>query len=98
MADRTLAHLRKAFHWHAVRDRQFSTPIIKGMARTKPKERARAQILDDQEIRDLWQALDELGADAPACYPAYIRTLLLTAQRRSDVSHMTAAEIAARRG
>lgn len=93
MADRTLAHLRKALNWQATRDDRFSTPIIKGMARVKPKERARDRILDDQEIRDLWTALDELGSDAPERYPTYVKTLLLTAQRRSEVSHMARAEI-----
>jgi integrase len=92
MSDRTLAHLRKAFAWHATRDDQFNTPIIRGMARTKPRERARKRVLDDQEIRDLWRALD--AADSfPSCYPAFVRTLLLTAQRRSEVSHMTWSEI-----
>jgi integrase len=61
------------------------------MARTKPKERARTRFLDDQEIRDVWHALDK--AKVPACYPAFVRTLLLTAQRRSDVSHMASTEI-----
>jgi integrase len=93
MADRTLAYLRKAFNWQATRDDRFTPPIVRGMARTKSKERARTRVLDDQEIRDLWQALDELGDEAPSCYPRYVRALLLTAQRRSDVSHMHSDEI-----
>jgi integrase len=93
MADRVLAHLRKAFRWQAARDDEFTPPIVPGMARTKPKERARDRTLDDQELLDVDEALDELGQDAPACYPAYVRTLLLTAQRRSDVAQMTWAEI-----
>lgn len=92
-ADQTLAYLRKAFNWQAVRDEHFNSPIVAGMARTKPRERARARVLDDHELRDLWRALDELGNTAPACYPAYIRTLVLTAQRRTDVARMAAAEI-----
>src|SRR5262249_10155980 len=35
MADRTLAYLRAAFNWYAVRDQRFNSPIIRGMARTK---------------------------------------------------------------
>ena len=57
MADRTLAHVRKAFNWQATRDDGFVPPIVRGMARTKPKERARKRVLDDQELRDLWVAL-----------------------------------------
>src|SRR5262249_2357785 len=40
MADRVLAQLRKAFNWQAARDDEFRTPIVRGMARTKPKESA----------------------------------------------------------
>ena len=91
MADRTLAYLRKAFNWHATRDDKFSPPIVRGMARTKPKERARSRILDDQEIRDLWKALGE--AEVPVCYPPFVRALLLTGQRREEVSRMRWEEI-----
>lgn len=91
MADRTLAYVRKAFNWYAPRDDQFNTPIVRGMARTKPRERARERILEDQEIRDIWTALDTLPR--PACYARYIKTLLLTGQRRAEVAKMTWGEI-----
>jgi integrase len=91
MADRTLAYLRRAFSWHAARDGEFNSPIVRGMARTKPVERARKRMLDDQEIRDVWKALDE--ADVPACFLTVVRVLLLTAQRREEVSRMTWQEI-----
>jgi integrase len=93
MADRTLAYLRKAFNWWATRDDRFNPPIVKGMARTKPKERARKRILDDQEIRDVWRALDELGDEAPICFPSFVRALLLTAQRRDNVATMRREEV-----
>ena len=70
MADRTLAYVRKAFNWYATRDDDFHPPIVKGMARTKPKERNGKRTLADDEIRDLWTALDTL-TDAPACYPRF---------------------------
>jgi integrase len=92
-ADRTLAHVRKALNWHATRDDQFNSPIVKGMARTKPKERTRTRKLDDQEIRDLWAALDALGDDAPKCFPAFVRMLLLTGQRLRMVSNLPWSEI-----
>ena len=57
MADRTLAHVRKAFNWWATRDDNFHPPIVKGMSRTKAKEQARKRILADDEIRDVWEAL-----------------------------------------
>ena len=63
------------------------------MARTKPAERRRKRILDDQEIRDVWAALDELKNNAPPCYPRFVRTLLYVAQRREEVSRMVWEEI-----
>lgn len=91
MADRTLALIRKAFNWRAARDDDFHPPIAKGMARTKPKERARSRILSDDEIRDLWAALDTMAE--PTCYPAFVRTLLLTASRRDEAANMRWDEI-----
>jgi integrase len=93
MADRTLAHLRKAFNWQASRDDEFTPPVVKGMARTKPKERARSRTFDDQEIRDLWTALDDLDGRAPACFPAFVRALLLSGQRLRMVSRAMVDEI-----
>jgi integrase len=63
------------------------------MARTKPKERARTRILSDDEIRDLHTALDTLGKDAPKCFPAFVRALLLTGQRLRMVSNLPWSEI-----
>ena len=79
-ADAVLAYLRKGFNWQAARDDDFTPPIVRGMARTKPRERARKRILDDEEIGDLWTALDI--AKVPAAFKNLVRVLLLTGQRR----------------
>jgi integrase len=92
MADWVLAYVRKAFNWQAARDDDFKSPIVRGMARTKPAERARTRILADDEIRSLWAALDSAEA-GPAAFRALVRTLLLTAQRRTEVSQIRAEEI-----
>jgi integrase len=92
MADRVLAYVRKAFNWQATRDDHFAPPIVRGMARTKPKERNGKRVLDDDEIRDLWSALQRF--EGPACYPAYVRNLLLTATRRNESSDMHSDEMA----
>jgi integrase len=89
MADRALALTRKAFNWRAARDDDFQPPIVRGMAKTKPHERARTRILDDQEIRDLWAALDTMDGR----YPAFVRTVFLTATRRDEAARMRWAEI-----
>jgi integrase len=91
MADRTLAYLRSAFNWRSSRDEDFLPPIVRGMARTKSKDRARARLLSDEEIRDLWRALDR--AKVPPCYPRFIRALLLTGQRRNEVARADWREI-----
>jgi integrase len=58
------------------------------MARTKPSERARERVLTDDELRKVWQAAEGCGV-----YGSYLRFLLLTAARRSEVAGMTWAEI-----
>jgi integrase len=88
MADQTLAFLRKAFNWYAGKDDRFNSPIVKGMARTRPRERARTRVLSDNEIRIIWPALSEAGT-----FGALVKALLLTAQRRDEVAHMRHEEI-----
>jgi integrase len=94
-ADKALAYLRRCFRWHAARDDRFVPPIVPGMARTKPRERARDRVLDDQELRDLDKALDALQprTDVPACYPPFVRALLFSAQRRTEVARMRWEEV-----
>jgi integrase len=93
MADLVLAYIRKAFNWYEVNghDDDFISPVVRGMARLKPSERQRERVLADDEIRDLWTALDTIKE--PACCPGYVKMLLLTATRRSEVADMTAAEL-----
>src|SRR5262245_35845369 len=89
-ADRTLAYIRKAFNWYATRDDQFNVPVVRGMARVKPKERARTRVLSDVEIRTIWPELAKA-----VTFGALITTLLLTAQRRDEVAQMSRKEIGA---
>jgi integrase len=88
MADQTLAYLRKAFNWYAGKDDEFRSPIVRGMSRTKPRERARTRILSDDEIRILWPILDEAGT-----FGALVKALLLTAQRRDEVANISRSEV-----
>lgn len=88
MADRTLAYVRKAFNWYATRDELFSVPVVRGMGRIKPKDRARTRVLSDEEICTIWPVLKEAGT-----YGSFVRMLLLSAQRHSEVAHMTYGEI-----
>ena len=88
MADRTLATIRKVMNWHASRSDEFRSPIVRGMARTKGKERARARILTDDELRAIWKAADEMAGP----FGPFVQFLLLTAARRSEGAKMTRAE------
>ena len=90
MADRTLAYVRKAFNWYATRDDQFNVPVVRGMGRVKPKERARTRVLSDEEIRTIWPVLEDVGT-----YGSFVKMLLLTAQRHSEVARMSHGEIGA---
>jgi integrase len=86
MADRTLAVVRKIMNWHASRSDAFRSPIVKGMARTKPSELARERILTDDELRKIW-AIDS------GVFGHFVRFLLLTAARRNEASEMKWDEI-----
>lgn len=90
MADRTLAYLRKAFNWFAARNEDFTNPIVKGIRRVSTNSRDR--VLADDELRDLWAALDVVE-NVPACYPRFVKSLLLTTTRRTEAALMHSSEI-----
>jgi integrase len=89
MADLTLAYIRRVMNWHASRSDEFRSPIVRGMARTSVKERARARILTDDELRAVWKAAEATAGP----FGAYIKFLLLTAARRREASDVTWDEI-----
>ena len=89
MADRTLATLRRLMNWHASRDDDFKSPVVRGMGRVKPKETARSRILSDEELKRVWEAAGE----GRGVFPAFIKFLLLTAARRAEAARMTRSEI-----
>jgi integrase len=82
-ADAVLSKHSSMFNWHAAREDDFASPIIRGMKRSKPSERKRKRILTDEEIRIFWKACESQGT-----FGAYCRTLLLTAQRREKIRLM----------
>jgi integrase len=88
MADQTLAFMRRVFNWHASRDDDFRSPIVRGMARTKPRERARARTLNDEELRVVWRVAGGQGA-----FGRLVRFLLLTGARRTEAAAMPWTEL-----
>lgn len=89
MADRTLAYVRKVMNWHATRSDDFRSPIVRGMARTKPKERARDRMLGDDELRVIWKVAD--AGEGP--FHRLMQFLLLTAARRTEAAQMKRDEL-----
>jgi integrase len=87
MADRTLAYVRRVMNWHASRSDEFRSPIVRGMARTSGKDRARARILTEDELRAVWKRAE----GGP--FGAFIKFLLLTGARRSEAAGLTWDEI-----
>jgi integrase len=82
-ADFTLSVVRNLSNWYATRHDDYASPIVKGMRRSNPKERARDRMLNDDELRAVWKQAELNGS-----FGAFVRLLLLTGQRRDKVAAM----------
>ena len=89
MASRVLATLRKFFSWAVSRDLAGHNPC-EGI-KPPSKEQSCDRILSDEEIVIFSKACKALGYP----YGTYFQFLLLSAQRRIEVSVMTFEEIEA---
>ncbi len=89
MADHVLAYIRRIMNWHAGRSDDFRSPIVRGMARTKPSKRRRQRTLNDNELRAVWKAADDFAGP----FGPLLQTLLLTAARRNEAAHMRRSEV-----
>jgi integrase len=87
MASLTLAYLRKVMNWHAARDDDFLSPVVRGMARGGATRRDR--VLDDDELRAVWKAADEL--ETP--FARMVQFILVTGVRRNEAARMTRDEL-----
>jgi integrase len=90
MADRTLAVIRKVMNWYSVQADDYRSPIVRGMARTSAKERARDRVLNDDELRAVW---DTAEAPSSGTMGRLVRFILLTGARREEACGLTPAEI-----
>jgi len=89
MAHLVLAYISKVMNWHASRDDEFRSPIVRGMGRIKPADHARERVLTDEELRAIWQAAE--SATGP--FGSFVRFALLTATRRNEAAHMRRDEL-----
>jgi integrase len=86
-AEMVLRIISKIFNWYAVRSDDFRSPLTRGMSRINARERARTRILDDAELRAVWQA----AGDVP--FGSLLRFLLLTGARRSEATGLQWSEL-----
>jgi hypothetical protein len=89
MAHVTLAYISKLMNWHAARDDDFRTPIVRGMGRVKPKEHERDRILNDDELRAVWRAAEAFRGP----FGHLVRFILLTSARRTEAAAMPWTEL-----
>jgi integrase len=88
-ADYVLKMLSSIFNWYAIRNEDYSSPIIAGMKRCETKV-SRERILTDEEICRLWGVCEQekSTSNSNAQAAAIMQLCLLTAQRVGKVLGM----------
>jgi integrase len=90
-ADVALGVLRRILHWHEQRTDEFRSPVIRGMGNRQDNvEHRRERILDDAELRAVWDATAD-----NTTFSALVRFLLLTSARRDEGAAIKRDEIGA---
>jgi integrase len=82
-ATKCLSVISRICQWHATRNDNYVSPIVRGMERSSIKDRARTRILSNDELRAVWKQ-----AEANGTFGAMVRLLLLTGQRKEKVISM----------
>jgi integrase len=83
-ANRTYSLLTQMFEWAAAKDLIPASPMA-GIERPGGEERPRERVLTADEIRTFWSRLDSANMAPPT--KLALRLLLLTAQRRGELTH-----------
>jgi integrase len=89
MAQLVLAFLSRVMNWHAGRNDDFKSPIVRGMGRVKSSEQARDRVLSDDELRVIWRAAE----NTPGPFGHCVRFLILAATRRNEATDMRRDEV-----
>ncbi len=87
LANRTLSILKRWFSWCVERGILEVSPGA-GI-RPPAKEKTRARVLETGELVEIWNGLDTLGFP----FGPYFKLLVLTAQRRSEVSNIRREDV-----
>jgi integrase len=87
LANRVKAILSKFFGWLCERDVIAASPCVG--VKSPSEEVVRDRVLSDDEIRRLWAAAEAIGGNAGA----YVKLLVLTGQRRSEIAGLRWTEV-----
>lgn len=87
-ADYCLAITRGIANWYATRHDAYTPPFVKGMERRSAHAKARARILDDDELGIIWTAAESAGM-----FGSILKVCVLSAQRSRKVAAMRWADI-----
>jgi integrase len=85
-ANRIHSMVRKFFNWAVENDLIDNSPVAG--VRTPHDEKSRDRVLTDEELRAVWNAADTAGV-----FGSILNLLILTGQRRSEVTEMEWAEL-----
>jgi integrase len=88
-ANRTFAYIRQAFNFALDREWIDANPCAGIHKRIRSEERPRSRVLSDEEIRRLWNGLDD---ESPVIADV-VRVLILTWQRSGEVFRMRRDEL-----
>jgi integrase len=88
-ADWVLFALRRVCNWHAVRNDTYQPPFVRGMSRRTPEQMKRDRVLSDDELRAVWKAAETF----PSPWGQFVRLLLLTSSRRTELAEMESSEL-----
>jgi integrase len=87
-SDRVLNAAKRLLSWHAGRS-EYVSVLTAVRRRVSIKDRERARILSDDELRAVWMAAETF----PGPFGPYIRVVLLTATRRNEAGGMKRDEL-----
>jgi integrase len=89
-SDMALAVLSSTLTWYAARSDTFQSPLVQMKRRVKASEAARDRVLNDDELRQVWQAA---GDERIGLYGQVVRFMILTGARVAEASGLRRSEI-----
>jgi integrase len=88
-AESALVAFRRLANWYALRNEDYTSPVVRGMGRVDQMAQRRTRTLSDKELVALWRCT---GTTHP--YHALCRFLLLTGTRLEEACGMRRTEVA----